>query len=360
MKRVGQIILTVLLTLVMSVSNGQDTLVTLKNDILQVNVLEVDYSKELVKFKKTSMPNGPNYSEYLSNLFMIKIQGAPAIYNDPYENPYPGYQSIVPISMKRLERYSPAEFELDKGKSLFSITELKKLDVNDGELSSAQIRFDSIFNNVLNATKRYCLSRNFTIVNDFRWEYVYLDCSSDSESVGACSIHTTADHFSRLLNNASSVGNGKFLFSEFFLDGLNDDVIAGIIAHEIGHALAMHSLEQRRKEENLNDIANWTALGATLARGGGYWNNRSKIEFVGQAFFLKPYERNQETEADKIGAVLMSLAGYDPYEVVKFWRTGSRATRTYFLNDHPGGIERANFIENFIKSPEFQILTKKR
>lgn len=339
-----------------TVTIAQDTIVTLSNETLSVKILEVDYSSELVKFKKAELPDGPVYTEYLKNLFLINVENTPPIYFDPYENPYPGYQAIVPISMKRLERYSPSEYSFVKNYSRSQLEKLKGLNEDILVATESREKFEGIFHRVLRSTKEYCESRKFSIGEELDWQYVYVDCIENV--IGICEIHSKFHH--GFLDNAYSVGNGNFFFSEYFFNGLSEDVIAGIVAHEFGHALARHTLEHKRKLDDQQKITDWTAFAATVAHGGSYARNRRKIEFIGDAFFMMPYEREQEVEADKIGIVLMTLAGFEPSEIVKYWRTGERANHTGFLDDHPGGIERANNIESFINSLEFQILTKKR
>jgi hypothetical protein len=348
--------LTFLFLLGSLIATAQDTIVTLRNETLDVKVLELDYSNEIVKFKKAALPNGPTYSERMPDLFLISIANTPPIYNDPYENPYPGYQTVVPISMKRLERYSMAERSFIVSYSRAELQRQRDGYENSLVSNEAEERFRAIFSRMVKATQEYCSSRKFSIADEFDWQYVYVDCFEDVH--GSCKIHSSITHTE--LDNAYSMGHGNFFFSEYFFGNSSDDVIAGVIAHEIGHALAMHSLEKKRKIDNQKEIADWTALGVTFAHGGNYHAIRNDIKLFSDLFFMLPYNREHEREADKIGAVLMTLAGYNPKETISFWRTGDKATRTNFWSTHPGGLERASDLEQFTNTPEFKILTKKR
>lgn len=335
---------------------AQDTIVTLLNETIDVQVIELDYSQELVRFKKNSNPDGPTYSESFSNVFAINILNSHTIYFDPYKNPYPGYQTIVPISMRRLERYSQAELDFAKQVSTSRFIQEQQLANASGVNKIDDYRFKTIFDKIVATTKDYCRSRGFTIADEFDWEYVFVNCLENS--VGNCKTHS--NYSSLELDNAKSLGHGYFFFSELFFEGQSDDAIAGVVAHEIGHALARHTVEKIRKINDKEKIAHWTAVGVTVAHGGTYNANRNAIEFFGDGFFYLPYSRKLETEADLIGVVLMTLAGYNPEAVIQFWRTGNKATHTQFRSTHPGGIQRAYAIEQFINSPEFQILTKQK
>lgn len=335
----------------------QDTIITLQDITIPVKVIELNYAKSQVKYKKSKFIEGPLYTEYMSNIFLINVKNEPSIFNDPFDNPYPGYKSIVPVTLRRIEYYSPSAIAEHKRNVINGYMNLKSCSIQ-GLSGFKEVHFRLIFNRVVKATKEYLRSRKFSVGDDFNWEYIYATTTAVGSSRASC---VEQDHFMKeRLENASSFGYGKFIFGEPFFLGQTDDVIAGVIAHEIGHALARHSIEKKRKLENLEAAAYWGGIGLSLRHGGSVEANRNTINFLGLNFLFKPYSRKFETEADKIGTVLMSLAGYDPMEIVKFWGSGEKATHTAWHSTHPGGIERAKDILKFINSPEFRIATFKR
>ncbi|MDA8139116.1 MAG: M48 family metallopeptidase [Desulfobacteraceae bacterium] len=73
-----------------------------------------------------------------------------------------------------------------------------------------------------------------------------------------------------------------------------------------------------------------------------------KIANVG---LLLPYSRLQESEADRIGLVLMAMAGYDPREAIPFWQRmsqegGSRPPE--LLSTHPAPQTRIADIQRYL------------
>jgi predicted Zn-dependent protease len=123
-----------------------------------------------------------------------------------------------------------------------------------------------------------------------------------------------------------------------------DDGLATVLSHEIAHALAHHGAERLSRME-LMQLGEAGLLAAVNAR------EPQATQTVGAALGLGaqvgvelPFSREQESEADHIGLVLMAKAGYDPTKALEFW--GRMATYSKgkeppaFLSDHPSTEQR--------------------
>ena len=67
---------------------------------------------------------------------------------------------------------------------------------------------------------------------------------------------------------------------------------------------------------------------------------------------MLPFGRKQEYEADKMGLVLMAMAGYDPRYAVSFWQKmaqskGGNQTNE-LLSTHPSDANRIKAIEEYL------------
>jgi metalloendopeptidase OMA1, mitochondrial len=104
----------------------------------------------------------------------------------------------------------------------------------------------------------------------------------------------------------------------------NDDQLATVMSHEIAHALAHHSNER-----------------VTRAESGGV-----------NVFLDKAFDRRQESEADHIGVFLMTFAGFQPEEAVRFWVNMSRANQgaaiPEILSDHPSDERRIESMKEWV------------
>ncbi|HSA79860.1 MAG TPA: M48 family metallopeptidase [Geminicoccaceae bacterium] len=132
--------------------------------------------------------------------------------------------------------------------------------------------------------------------------------------------------------NAFALPGGKVgVYTGLFKVAKNDDQLAAVLAHEVGHAIARHGAE--RMSQGMLTQLGAAALGATA--GPAYAQLAAQAATLG---IILPYSRTQESEADEIGLMLMAEAGYDPREAVKLWQNfealGSERPPE-FLSTHP-------------------------
>jgi beta-barrel assembly-enhancing protease len=89
--------------------------------------------------------------------------------------------------------------------------------------------------------------------------------------------------------------------------------LAGVMAHEIAHVAARHSVEQMSKAR----VADWVSL--ALSSFGG-WGGViiGQVASLAMPLGLLKFSRGAEKEADLLGAQYLWAAGYDPQALVSF------------------------------------------
>lgn len=131
----------------------------------------------------------------------------------------------------------------------------------------------------------------------------------------------------------------------------NEDGLAVIMGHEIGHALAHHGAE-RMAQQNMQRI-----VGAGVSLGAGGMDVGAQRAVMGvfggisQYGYALPFSRKHESEADYIGLILVARACYDPREAPKLWeRMGASggATPPEFQSTHPSPDTRVNDFRNWM------------
>ena len=143
--------------------------------------------------------------------------------------------------------------------------------------------------------------------------------------------------------NAFCLPNGNIVFYEGIMKITNTpDLVAVVMGHEIAHALAKHGNE-RMSQEALVGVAG-QALSAYL----GSESEKTQMLF-GLAFgvgtqlgVLLPYSRKHEYEADRLGLIIMAMAGYDINVAPGFWEKMSAGgnSKMEFFSTHPSDANR--------------------
>ena len=119
---------------------------------------------------------------------------------------------------------------------------------------------------------------------------------------------------------------------------LTDDEFAQIMGHEISHALANHTAERMSR-------AMATAAGVALV-GAGSDNSRAAMAgaaLIANLALTLPNSRDAENEADILGMVLATKAGYDPEAAVTLWQKMGDLNDdrpAEFLSTHPAPENR--------------------
>jgi len=131
----------------------------------------------------------------------------------------------------------------------------------------------------------------------------------------------------------------------------DENGLAVVLGHEVGHAIAQHGNERMSQALLANMGA--VALSAALAQKPNQTRELFMTVYgVGtNVGVLLPYSRLQESEADRIGLMLMARAGYDPRAAVPFWERMNREEKTRtpeFLSTHPAPSTRIADIERYI------------
>jgi len=157
--------------------------------------------------------------------------------------------------------------------------------------------------------------------------------------------------------NAWCMPGGKIAFYSGILPiAKNDDGIASIMGHEIAHAVARHSAE-RASRSILMDAGTYAlqrfVLGASLT---GY--SRDLYNQLRQLGLELPFSRSQESEADYLGLIFMSLAGYNIEESYKVWERmkgdiGGKGPAE-FWSTHPSPDNRINKLKKWIPTVKLQ------
>tara|TARA_Y100000590_G_scaffold272172_1_gene305587 strand:- start:5462 stop:6241 length:780 start_codon:yes stop_codon:yes gene_type:complete len=169
---------------------------------------------------------------------------------------------------------------------------------------------------------------------NFRWEYILIDNDK--------------------IKNAWCMPGGKIaVYTGILKITKNKDGLASVMGHEIAHAVAKHSIERASRSLVLN-------VGTTAIDifSGGAISNTSRTTGVDVAGMLRtfgienPFGRKQESEADYLGLIFSSLAGFDIRESVNIWKRMKEANKGQeppeWMSTHPSSEKRIQSLNKWI------------
>ena len=169
---------------------------------------------------------------------------------------------------------------------------------------------------------------------NFQWEYILVDDDK--------------------IKNAWCMPGGKIaIYTGILKITKNKDGLAAVMGHEIAHAVAKHSIERASRALVIN-----VGTAALDIFTGGAISNTRRTTGVDVAGMLRrfgidnPFGRKQEREADYLGLIFSSLAGFDIRESVKVWERMKEAHKGQeppeWMSTHPSSANRIESLKNWI------------
>lgn len=132
--------------------------------------------------------------------------------------------------------------------------------------------------------------------------------------------------------NAFALPGGQIFITRGMLDlGLDDDMLAGLLGHEIGHVVLQHGTKMKKRATLLNVLSQALLVGVmvstsdsdrdpgpapvpygTPSEGGDRVMGAAAVGIVVSELLLRSYSREFEDQADDEGVRLAAGAGFEP------------------------------------------------
>jgi predicted Zn-dependent protease len=133
-------------------------------------------------------------------------------------------------------------------------------------------------------------------------------------------------------------GGFTYIFKGLVDQMPSDEELAGVIGHELGHVAKRHSIKQMEK-----------GLGLTIASALFLGDKGGAMALVIKDMLMAGLSREDEREADHLGFVYISKAGYNPYSTLMSMKKLSEMDQPYdygLFADHPESLQRVKAINS--------------
>ncbi|HCM77829.1 MAG TPA: peptidase M48 [Cytophagales bacterium] len=238
--------------------------------------------------------------------------------------------ATVPVTGRRqVSLISSGEINQMSAEQYQQVLRESKLSTNQEQVAMVK----RVGSNIKNAVEQYMASKGASSeLAGFNWEFNLIQ---DDQTV-----------------NAWCMPGGKVAFYTAIMPICKDEAgVAVVMGHEVAHAIANHGRE--RMSQGLIAQFGLGTLSAAMGQNPTATQNIfMQAVGVGTNVGMLKFSRSHESEADHIGLIFMSMAGYDPNEAPKFWErmselSGGQAPPE-FLSTHPSHDTRIKDLEGWI------------
>ncbi len=195
------------------------------------------------------------------------------------------------------------------------------------------------------------IRKKYAVVDDYRTQ---ARLNAIGRRVAAASDRQDVTYYFNAIQdkelNAFATPGGYVYVNSGLMEAANDDELACVLAHEIGHIAARHSVKK------LQTVMGYQILMGIALGVSGQQTMGKAMDVVFDLVHLG-YSRKDELLADKLSVRYARRAGFSPYAMVTFLKkldTDSVSAGTHykpaFLSSHPQVQERIKYVESEIAS----------
>lgn len=152
--------------------------------------------------------------------------------------------------------------------------------------------------------------------------------------------------------NAFALPGGQIFITAALFDRLQTEgQLAGVLAHEVVHAVARHSAQQMAKVQLTQGLTGAAVMASYDPNDPSSQRTAQVAALIGQMINMK-FGRDDELESDALGVRYMAEAGYDPrsmLDVMQILAEASQGQRPpEFFSTHPNPENRIANIQEAI------------
>jgi len=195
------------------------------------------------------------------------------------------------------------EFNMDDlGKALKSVQQMQQKSANIDQPKEIQLG-SGIASNLLGAAPLLQNRRVQRYVNDVgRWLTLQTERPDLPWQFGVLDDDD--------INAFAAPGGYVFITKGLLAQMHSEAELAGVLAHEIAHVLRKHHLQAIKKGARTELMAEFASQ--ALEKSGAN-PSLNKLVGAGTEIYARGLDKNDEFEADRMGVVIATRAGYDPY-----------------------------------------------
>lgn len=234
-----------------------------------------------------------------------------------------------------------------------------------GEIPQAQVPDLAKRKSTLSAAYGYAQQNGYSVTHDARQEkrlQSMVDRMARAAGAQGFSYPVVLIDAGEDVNAAAMNGSVIMVYQGLLKRVRNDDELATIIGHEVAHIVTKHheddGAEGREAAVSIGSslIGLAAGVGAAVAGAGSTASGLASdlgegvSATVGTGAFVRSYDRDMEREADQVGLMIMSKAGYNPEAAVTLWQRadevfGEGGGGGSFLSTHPTSSDRLERIQ---------------